>query len=241
VDYDGDGTLDMISGCYDPGFVYLFRGLGKGKYEKIATILDKNGDPVTHHLGPEKGEGGKAAYNNPEKFGSWPALVDWDDDGDLDLLIGSFAGKVFLRANEGTRAKPLFAGTPVGLTSGKKTLAVNGHANPVAADWDGDGIWDLVVGASDGGVVWFRNAGTKKQPSFEEARALVEAKSKDKFLSVKADEKPRPGVRAQICVADYDLDGKLDLILGDFAEVQGRDRGKGSRQSFVWLYRRRSP
>ena len=29
-------------------------------------------------------------------------------------------------------------------------------------------------------------------------------------------EAPRPGIRSQIAVADYDGDGKLDLLLGDF-------------------------
>ena len=30
------------------------------------------------------------------------------------------------------------------------------------------------------------------------------------------DEEPRPGIRSQIDVVDYDGDGKLDLLVGDF-------------------------
>ena len=48
MDFDADGILDMISGSYDPGDLYLFRGLGKGKYAKGETIAanvdDLHGD-----------------------------------------------------------------------------------------------------------------------------------------------------------------------------------------------------
>ena len=33
MDYDNDGILDFISGSYDPGDLYLFRGEGKGKLQ----------------------------------------------------------------------------------------------------------------------------------------------------------------------------------------------------------------
>ena len=55
------------------------------------------------------------------------------------------------------------------MPSGDKPLRVPGgeHANPVIADWDGDGRWDLVTGSAraSGGVYWFRNSGAKGVPS----------------------------------------------------------------------------
>ena len=47
------------------------------------------------------------------------------------------------------------------------------HANPVIADWDGDGRWDIVTGSDNGGVYWYRNIGEQGQPSFDAPVALV--------------------------------------------------------------------
>ena len=46
MDLDGDGKLDLISGSYDPGDLYLFRGLGRGKFAAREVIRDKSGKPV---------------------------------------------------------------------------------------------------------------------------------------------------------------------------------------------------
>ena len=48
-----------------------------------------------------------------------------------------------------------------------RPIKVAGDAAPVAADWDGDGVLDLLVGAEDGSVVWYRNAGTPRAPKLE--------------------------------------------------------------------------
>src|SRR5262249_34501413 len=46
VDFDADGKLDFISGSYDPGECYLFRGLGRGKFSERETIVDITGKPI---------------------------------------------------------------------------------------------------------------------------------------------------------------------------------------------------
>lgn len=229
MDHDGDGILDIVSGSYDPGDLYLFRGLGKGRYAAGKKILDERGLPLVHH--PDQ----LRAYQDARKqgkegsiqdrvasFGSWPAPVDWDGDGDLDMLIGSFDGRLWLRTNTGTRTEPVYAKESVAVHAGGVPLQVECHADPFVADWNGDGRWDLVVGSGDGSVGWYENTGTATAPVFAARQVLVAAKAESKFDKqlLAHGQMPRPGVRAQICVVDHDLDGKLDLLLGDWCGLE---------------------
>lgn len=233
ADHDGDGILDIVSGSYDPGDVYLLRGLGKGRYAAATPILDRAGVPLAHHPDelrrfralPEAEQDSDAAIQlRIASFGSWPALVDWDADGDPDMVIGSFDGGLYLRTNvaAGGRGRPPeWAPEAVRIEADGKAMAVGGHAAPAAADWDGDGLFDLVVGAADGSVVWFENLGEPGRPRFGASAPLVPRRSQDKFVQyfVSGGELPPPGTRAQIAVVDHDLDGKLDLLVGDYAQV----------------------
>jgi len=218
VDFDGDGHLDLVSGSYDPGELYLFRGQGKGKFAARETINDKSGKPILRV--PDQ-------LDRVESFGSWMALVDWDADGDLDILVGSYVGTMFVRLNEGTRTKPVYATENVWVEVGDKRLRVpgeahdptggSGHANPVIVDWDGDGLWDIVTGCASGGVYWYRNAGESGKPRLEPPVALVAAHQGSGYEELlEAGQDPKPGIRSQIAVTDYDGDGKLDVLLGDF-------------------------
>lgn len=232
MDYDNDGILDFLSGSYDPGDVYLFRGLGKGRYAKVQKLRDKDSVPIVHH--PKqlieyeriRVEGDQnsddAIQNRVASFGSWVAPVDWENDGDLDLLIGSFRGRIYLRKNEGSRTSPVYSPESIAVQADGARLQVEDHANPVVADWNEDGRWDLVVGASDGSVVWYENTGTANAPRFEKRELLVQPKADGIFLTqhLEPGEEPAPGVRAQICVVDYDLDGRLDLVLGDYSNCK---------------------
>jgi len=55
---------------------------------------------------------------------------------------------------------------PVRLEAAGKPIDTEvGHAAPLAYDWDGDGVKDLLVGQFGGGALWiFRNEGTDSQP-----------------------------------------------------------------------------
>ena len=53
------------------------------------------------------------------------------------------------------------------------------------------------------------------------------------------DEEPRPGIRSQIDVADYNGDGKLDLLVGDFCTYVSPSRPLKSRTPEVADLRKR--
>ncbi len=161
--------------------------------------------------------------------------MDWDDDGDLDLLLGSFQGNFYVRLNEGSREKPVFASESIVVTRGDQPLEVPGHhAIPAVADWDGDGRFDILSGSGPDQVFWFRNVGVKGEPTFASPQALVGSRPED----LDADQPVWPGERTQVCAADYDGDGDLDLLVGDYHYT--RNPGANSeRHGWVWLFRRR--
>src|SRR5262249_17623278 len=92
---------------------------------------------------------------------------------------------------------------------------VEGDAGPFAADWDGDGDLDLLVGAGDGSVSLFRNVGSSKSPKLVRAEVLVPPG--ETAFRGNVPKTPRRGIRSKVCAADWNGDGKLDLLVGDFA------------------------
>lgn len=52
-----------------------------------------------------------------------------------------------------------------------------GHAAPLVADWDGDGVQDLLVGQFGEGLLWiFRNEGTNAEPLLAEGKKFKEGR-----------------------------------------------------------------
>jgi len=91
VDWDGDGKLDLVTGNFT-GTFYLFKGEGKGRFQPKGELV--MADPPA--IGPLKING-----NHSEPF-----MVDWDHDGDLDMLSGSSEGGVQWSENVAGAGKP---------------------------------------------------------------------------------------------------------------------------------------
>ncbi len=208
VDLDGDGIRDFISSSYDPGHCYFFRGLPDHKFAAGKELVDRAGVPVRSN--PQQKQ-------NFQSFGSFYAPVDWDADGDFDILIGCFEGDLKLRINEGNAKQPSFATDNITIDAGGEPLKVSAHCCPVVADWDNDGLWDILAGSDDGSVTWFRNGGSNKTPKLDKGVILVEKNAGNGYnLLIWSEDEIVPGIRSQIEVVDYNGDGKLDLLLGDF-------------------------
>lgn len=191
--------MDIISGSW-PGELYVFRGLEAGKFAAGQALKEKDGQQI-----------------NPGRA-STVFAADWDGDGDLDLVLGNIDGNVQLARNIGDKSKYTF-GKAEAVKAGNQPISIpHGDSGPIVADWNGDRKRDLIVGAGDGSVWLFAGMGTGSEPALAAGRILVPSGNAgwdDKMTA------GRPwGVRAKVAVADFNKDGQLDLLVGDFAVVR---------------------
>ena len=141
-------------------------------------------------------------------YSGWriPRVIDWNDDGKPDLLIGA-GGYVWLHPNIGTATAPAFAPGVKVQAAGADIYSGTGTSPIALADMTGDGVPDLVVADSASKLRVYRNTAAAGQTPMYAAYSIVKNASGSDFVL--------PDRRFDL--GDWDGDGKPDLVTGSFS------------------------
>ncbi len=127
-----------------------------------------------------------------------PALGDLDGDGFDDLVVGTWQEGILIYRNRAGSGSGSDRWEPEPVA--RLELTRGSNATPALGDLDGDGDFDLLAGESSGEVNLWRNEGSRFAADF---RLIT-----DRLDGIDAGRRSRPAV------ADWDGDGRPDLVLG---------------------------
>jgi hypothetical protein len=143
-DFDGDGLVDLAMLDPEGYLVWYPRALRDGRLVLLPpqrAFCDEHGSPLRLNDRTAGGSGRRKL-----------AVVDWDGDGQLDLLVNS-ANADFYRGLGRRDGHWLFQ--RVGTLAERN---IEGHdVSPTTVDFNGDGIPDFLGGAEDGHFYYLRN------------------------------------------------------------------------------------
>ena len=218
IDWDADGDVDLVVGQED-GRVALVENSGEVVDHMPQFSPPRFFQQETHEV----------------KFGALatPVGFDWDGDGDDDIISGNTEGRVGFIENLG--GYPPKWAAPVYLEADARPIRIEagdhgsiqgpceakwGYTTLSVADWDHDGLADLVVNSIWGKVHWYRNVGAPQQPALAAAEPIrVEWPGKPPKPEWNwwdpEDHALATQWRTTPAVVDLSGDGLLDLVMLD--------------------------
>ncbi|MEM1059541.1 MAG: VCBS repeat-containing protein [Verrucomicrobiota bacterium] len=211
ADLTGDDLPDLVLGDSN-GFWWLYPNTGTAKDPKWVQgeLLPLWLVPIP--IGKDEKEEVRNIWNPTANY--QPAcsrfyLMDFNQDGLKDMVLGDYLGNIMFLQNTGAGSRPEFA-TPNDLKTIMKPTGPGGrlwgnYLAPVYEDFTGDRKPDLLVGEGtySANSVWlFPNEGTAQAPRFnwETRQRLIPGMGREHLT-------PRP--------VDWNNDGKTDLLVGE--------------------------
>lgn len=187
VDYNLDGAKDLLVGNAD-GTVGLFINRGSNDMPVLSDkeiLLNSEDGPID--------AGTDAA----------PFMLDFDNNGTFDLLVGNGEGLLYYYDNTGNNTSPAF-GTPSTLNClDGSPINVESSCTPWMADWNNDGRKDLLLGSGSGALMLSINQGSDSRPLFAPLRQVSAGAT-----VIRSDGPSTP------CIVDWNQDGQLDVLMG---------------------------
>ncbi len=201
ADFDGDGDLDLICGEFLDGFTY-FQNRGTRSEPRYAA-----GRRLTND--------GQAIAMDLQMI--VPVAVDWDGDGDVDLIVGDEDGRVAWIEHTGKvdAGLPRFS-PPRYFQQQAKHVKFGALVTPVSCDWDADGDEDLICGNTAGYIGWIENLDGGNPPRWAKPRYLI---ADGEIIRIQAG--PNGSIQGPceakwgyttLSVADWDHDQRLDIV-----------------------------
>ncbi len=212
VDWNGDGIKDLIVGN-ETGNVLFCEG-----YETIPLSTDNLSGLIplatrNRYLAFKPPKIIKVSGRDIDVGGrSCPIVGDWNNDNGLDLIVGNEDGKIsiFLNTKTWPGEEPNFNAFFNVRGQQTRDLFVGEFSVPFVIDWNNDHRKDIIIGDVDGYVTYFHNSGTNTaNPEFSSG-FRPQRSSPQGMMDVKVDGYAVP------VVFDWNMDGKKDLIVGDF-------------------------
>ncbi len=211
VDWDSDERKDLLVGQFDgTAMIYLNVGTDGNPVFNDGTFL-------------QVGEAGSKVNIDVGDLTA-PTVVDWNNDNLKDLVIGGIDGKLHLFINQGTNAAPDFLVETFVQENGSDLVAPAWDQgvypqgeSPLVLDLDADGRKDLLIGNSEGRLLFYSNVGTDEEPSFS-GYSLIESDGVPirvaPQIATHVDAMTGASPRARPFVTDWTGDGYLDVLIG---------------------------